>query len=381
MPSPGIAAKSTPKPAVTEPQTRVWDIFVRVFHWSLVLAVAIAAASGLMLESRILLLHISAGLAAAALVAARIVWGFTGTTHARFADFVPSGAAIRAHLAGGTRHLGHNPLGALMVLALFALVLGLAVSGLLVLGGIDKSGPFAPFVSFGAGSVVLGLHEVLAYGVLALVAMHLAGVVFESERSHENLTRSMLTGAKAKRPGDHESRPRPAHPLLAAAVIVALAAGAWAFNSAQAARPVPGLPVATLDPGYKAACSECHIAYNPSLLPAASWSGIMAGLKDHFGENAGLPAAEVEAITNWLVAHASETADTKPAYRIAARITQPPYSITGSRSWKRLHDDIPDALFASRAVGSRSNCAACHADAETGRFSPFAIDLPKESLK
>lgn len=362
-------------------RTRVWDPFVRVFHWSLVLSVLLAAVSGFLLESRILLIHISAGLAAGALVGARIVWGFSGPTHARFADFVPGLAAIKAHLKGGARHLGHNPLGALMVLALIGLVLGLAATGLVVLGGVDKSGPLAPLVNYAQGSAVLGLHEALAFGILALVALHIAGVVVESRRSQENLSRAMVSGLKERRPGDHLSPPRTAHPLLAAAAIAALAATAWGVTASQAARPVPGLPVAALDPVYKSTCSECHIAYNPSLLPAAAWVGIMAGLKDHFGENATVSRSDAETITAWLTAHAAETADTKVAHRLAAPITAAPYALTGSRYWKRLHEEIPDAVFASRAVGARSNCAACHGDAEPGRFSPFAIDLPEESLK
>ena len=380
-PSSAPSAAPATATAPTTPQTRVWDLFVRVFHWSLVLSVALAAVTGFLLESRILLIHISAGLAAAALIAARIVWGFTGTTYARFAEFVPGPGAIREHLAGGNRHLGHNPLGALMVLALVVLVLALAATGLVVLGGVDKSGPFAPWVSYAQGSGVLGLHEALAFGILALVAMHFAGVIFESRRSHENLTRAMVTGVKERRPGDHASAPRSPHPALAVVIIGALAAGAWGVTASQAARPVPGLPVATLDATYKSTCSECHIAYNPSLLPAAAWQGIMAGLKDHFGENASISAAEAETITAWLTANAAETADTKVAHRLAARITEAPFAITEQRYWKRLHAEIPDTVFASRAVGARSNCAACHGDAEQGRFSPFAIDLPKETLK
>ncbi len=367
-------------PATTA-RTRVWDGFVRVFHWSLVLSVMLATATGFLLESRILLIHISAGLAAAALILARIVWGFSGTTHARFADFVHGPKAIVEHLKGGNRHLGHNPLGALMVLALMTLVLALAATGLVVLGGVDKTGPFAPLVSYAQASGVLGLHEVLAFGVLALIGLHLVGVVFESHRSNENLTLSMVTGHKDSRPGDHASRPHAARPLLAVVAIGTLGALAWGVTASQAARPVPGLPVAALDGTYKSACSECHIAYNPSILPATAWQGIMAGLKDHFGENATISAAEVETITAWLTVNAAETADTKVAHRLAARITEEPFAITDSRYWKRLHQEIPDAVFTSRAVGARSNCAACHGDAEQGRFSPFAIDLPEESLK
>lgn len=382
MSSDDAGAKAT-EPTGSAPTIRVWDLFVRIFHWSLVLTVTVAALSGFIAGPRVLVWHITGGLIAAGLVLARIIWGFSGPAHARFSDFVASPAKIRTHLRnrGTERHLGHNPLGALMVLALIALVLALAATGVAVLGGVVKAGPLAPLVSYSLGATLSGLHKLLAIGIVALVAMHLGGVVFESRRSHENLARSMITGSKQRRPGDHPGKTVVAHPLAATLVTLALGAGLFAVASSQAARPIPGLPVAVLDPVYGEACSECHIAYNPSLLPAAAWQGIMATLDNHFGENASLDAATADTITDWLTTNASETADTAAARRLAATVTTAPYSLTESRFWKRMHHDLPDALFASRAVGARSNCAACHSDAEQGLFSPFAIAIPKETLK
>jgi cytochrome b len=366
--------------AASAPTAQVWDLFVRVFHWSLVLTVSFAALSGFLGEARILFWHVTGGLIAAGLVLARIVWGFLGPTHARFSDFVAGPAKTIAHLRsrGTARHLGHNPLGALMVLALIALVLALAATGLAVLGGVVKAGPLAPSVSYAQGAALLGLHEALAFGLVALVLLHLGGVVFESRRSRENLARSMLTGTKARRAADHPGRSIAPRPLVAVAVMAALAALLIAGVASQAARPVPGLPDAMIDPVYADACTECHMAYHPSLLPAASWQGVMATLDDHFGENASLDAATAAAVTGWLTANAAETADTAVAHRLALTVTAAPFNLTDARFWKRTHHDLPDALFASRAVAARSNCAACHQDAEQGLFSPFAISIPRE---
>lgn len=357
---------------------RVWDIWVRLFHWNLVAVVATAAATGFLGGALWLRLHITAGLAAGALVLARIVWGLFGSTHARFVDFLPSPRTVLAHLrGGGHRHLGHNPLGALMVLALFAFVLALAVTGIGLLGGLLRVGPLAPDLGTAAGFALRGWHETLAIALLILVALHLAGVAFESRRAHENLARSMVTGTKPRREGDVPARPARTRGL-AALVTIALAGGGLALANAQLTdRPVPGLPTAEILPIVADECGACHMVYPPALLPAASWAAITATLDNHFGEDASLGDAATAEIGAWLAANAADTVDTKPA-RLFARAPAEPVAITELAAWKRLHADLPDAVFAARPVGARSNCIACHADAETGRFSPFAISIPKE---
>lgn len=355
----------------------VWDIPTRLFHWLLAASVGVAAATGFLGGSSVLVWHVSSGLLAVGLVLARIIWGFTGSTHARFRDFLPSVGDVMEHLrSDGARHLGHNPLGALMVVALLGLMLVIGVTGLAVLGGLFKTGPLA-FWSFDAGWTGRELHELAAWGVLVLVALHLGGVLLESRRSRENLARAMLTGVKEARPGDHPARPIPAQRLLALLLLLLVGAGLWAADASLASRPPQGMP-AIFDATARAECSACHMAYHPSLLPARSWRALMAGLSDHFGEDASLDpdtAAEIEA---WLVANAAEGVDTLPAHIFAAPARDAPYTLTATPAWKRVHGDLPDSLFRLVAVRSRSNCAACHADAESGLFSPFSINVPKE---
>lgn len=357
----------------------VWDVWVRLFHWLLVLSVSLAAATGFLAAAPWLRWHIAGGLAAAALVLMRIVWGFLGSPHARFADFLPNSRTVIAHLRGrGHRHLGHNPLGALMVLALLAGVLALALTGLGLLGGLLRTGPLAPDLGTAAGFALREMHETLAIALLALVALHLAGVAFESARSRENLARSMVTGTKPRRAGDAPVRPARARGLIALGVIAVVGAGLAGANAALSARSVPGLPSTDILPVVADECGACHMVYPPSLLPAEAWAGITATLDDHFGEDASLDDETTAEITAWLTANAAETVDTLPA-RLFARAPDDARGIVDRPAWQRIHADLPDALFASRPVASRANCVACHADAETGRFSPFAITIPKET--
>ncbi|MGC9419969.1 MAG: cytochrome b/b6 domain-containing protein [Rhodovulum sp.] len=370
---------SRPTPVSSVP---VWDTWVRLFHWALVLSVGAAALTGFLGDARWALVHVASGLTATGLVLARIVWGVFGPTHARFADFLPRPGTVIAHLFGrDRRHRGHNPLGALMVLALFAAILALAGTGLAGLGGWLRIGPLAADLGNDAGRAALDFHEGAALGVLALVALHVGGVVFESRREGENLARAMVTGRKQARPGDAPVAPVRPRGGLALVLVAGLGAALGLGAATLSARPAPHLPVAAMDPLTAQECGACHMVYHPSLLPAASWSDLMAGLDDHFGENAWIDASDAAEIEAWLTAHAAETVDTAPARLFARTDPAAPATLTETPAWERLHDDLPDALFARAPIFTRANCAACHADAATGRFSPFAIEIPKETPK
>ncbi|RJF94555.1 cytochrome B [Oleomonas cavernae] len=164
---------------------RVWDPFVRFFHWSLVTAIAIA-----WLSEEGEGLHQWAGYAALGLVAARLVWGFIGTRYARFTDFVRAPQVGLHHVidearGSARRYIGHNPAGGLMILVLIALIAATGATGWL--STTDR---------FFGNDLIEGLHEVLANGLLVCIGLHLAGVLVASLRHGENLVRAMVTGRK-----------------------------------------------------------------------------------------------------------------------------------------------------------------------------------------
>jgi cytochrome b len=164
---------------------RVWDPVVRAGHWLLAAAVVFALMSD---ESRSL--HKLAGYVAAGLVVLRIVWGFIGPRHARFADFVKSPAGVLAYVRDVVRlrprrYLGHNPAGGAMILAMFVLVLVTAFSGWL-----SETDRF-----FGVGWVE-AVHAGGANLLIGLIVLHVGGVILSSLMHGENLVRAMFTGRK-----------------------------------------------------------------------------------------------------------------------------------------------------------------------------------------
>ncbi len=366
-------------------QVRVWDLFVRVFHWTLVLSITVAAVTGYLLGPSWLRLHIASASLAIALVVVRIVWGLLGPGPARFSSFVRAPAVLLHHLrelldGRAPRHLGHNPLGGAMILALIGTILLLGLSGVMALGGALKSGPLAGWLPYLAGALSSELHSALAFGLMLLIGGHLAGVYFESRRTHENLAKAMVTGCKEARMNDALPPRRRAHPLLAALVSTLLLGGGFWALQALSQKPPANLPVAAaqFDPVVASECSDCHMLYNPALLPAQDWRKITATLDDHFGEDASLDPATTQHITDWLVAHAAESADIRAAHMFRIGDGQGVKRISETRAWKHKHEDLSAALFRRKSVGSPDNCQACHKDAQDGLFSPFQISIPKE---
>ncbi len=196
---------------------KVWDALVRIIHWSLVIFFTIAYLTGEE-ESN---LHNNAGYAVLGLVAFRLLWGFVGTEHARFRDFLYGPASTLAYVRSlltskPRRYLGHNPLGGWMIAALLASLLVTCWSGIEYIGSRGE-GPLAGDTTVligvaladeehGGGAEEEGdefweeVHEISANLTLVLVFIHIAGVIVASRIHRENLVRAMVTGYKAKEP-------------------------------------------------------------------------------------------------------------------------------------------------------------------------------------
>jgi cytochrome b len=199
-----------------EKSVKVWDPLVRIFHWSLVALFITAYLTAEEFEGT----HALAGYAISGLLVFRFVWGFLGTEHARFIDFVYPPREIAGYLKGllsadRKRYLGHNPAGGLMVVILLIALSATCFSGLKAYGE-EGRGPFA-----GEGHLLIStayadgdgdgensseqkkdeefweeIHEVFVNGTLILVAIHIIGVVASSYLHKENLIKAMITGRK-----------------------------------------------------------------------------------------------------------------------------------------------------------------------------------------
>lgn len=213
----------------------VWDIPVRLFHWLMVLSFAGAYLSA---ESeRWRLLHVTLGYTLAGLVIFRILWGFVGTRYARFSNFVRGPKAVARYV--GTllhkqpeHHTGHNPAGALAILGILGLALLVAVSGWAVYNDVG-------------GDWFEEAHEFAANAMLAIVGIHIAGVLVSSWMHRENLIGAMFSGRKTGQPNDGIRRSW----WSVAGVMLVLVLGFWWLQWNSAAPLVGSTAGAALSTG------------------------------------------------------------------------------------------------------------------------------------
>ena len=206
---------------------KVWDLFVRVFHWTVAVAFFVAYFT----EDEALTLHVWAGYVIGGLVVLRVIWGFVGPRHARFVDFVYGPSTVFGYMRDliafrARRYLGHSPAGGAMAVALMVLLAATVWTGLELYAAEENAGPLAAGPSQviallpalapaaeasehevgeageheeegeGEGGIWEDLHEVLANVTLVFVILHVAGVLLASAVHRENLARSMVTGKK-----------------------------------------------------------------------------------------------------------------------------------------------------------------------------------------
>ncbi len=209
----------------------VWDIPTRLFHWLIVACVGLSWWSA---ETENHGLHQWLGYTVIVLVASRIVWGFVGSVHSRFADFLAGPGKVLAYLRGRGGHgVGHNPLGGWSVIALLFLLLLQAVSGLFNSDDVFFTGPLYYGASVGLRDAMGVLHELAFNGLLALVGLHILAVLYHQFWRRERLLQAMLRGSAKGRGG----RSAPVSAWRALAVLLLCALALWGLL--QLAPPPP----------------------------------------------------------------------------------------------------------------------------------------------
>lgn len=193
-------------PSRTHATVPVWDLPTRLFHWTLLALIVwawISVTYAEQLGDTLLVYHRANGLAILTLIVWRILWGFTGSSTSRFGSFLRGPAAIVGYAGGlvrgnGPRYLGHNPLGALMVVALLATVAAIAALGLFAVDDNDLvGGPLYALVGESANVSLTRRHDQIFHTVLLpLVLLHIAVNSLYTLVKREPLVQAMVTGSK-----------------------------------------------------------------------------------------------------------------------------------------------------------------------------------------
>ena len=130
---------------------------------------------------------------------------------------------------------------------------------------------------------------------------------------------------------------------------------------------------------YIEECGDCHMAYQPGLLPQRSWQQMMMGLEDHFGDNAELDSDLQQQLTDYLVSNAADNSDYKRSKGITRSLSvdEVPLRISETRYFLRKHDELPDKVVQQNPeVKSFSRCEVCHAEADKGSYNEHQVRIP-----
>ncbi len=179
----------------------LWDLPTRLFHWLLVLSIVGLVVTG-KLGGNLIDWHGRVGLVVVGLVVFRVVWGLVGSTYARFCHFFPTPAKISAYLKGDWRGHGHNPLGALSVFGLLAVLTVQFLTGLVSNDDIAFVGPLYALVDRDFSSLATGWHKLSVNVLIGLVILHVAAIMFYAHVKKDNLVKPMVRGWKEVTDGE-----------------------------------------------------------------------------------------------------------------------------------------------------------------------------------
>ncbi|HTY93077.1 MAG TPA: cytochrome b/b6 domain-containing protein [Steroidobacteraceae bacterium] len=210
----------------------VWDLPTRIFHWLLVLTI-ICLYTTAKLGFTWMPWHMRLGYLMIGLLIFRVIWGLIGPRHARFVNFIKGPGAMLRYLKGGVHSVGHNPLGAGMVILMLLLLAVQVTTGLFSTDDIAYVGPYNPFVSHALAEQLTAIHHKNFNLILAAVVLHLCAMAFYTFVKKERLVPAMLHGRKsAQLVPEHEAIP--GSELWKALLVIAVAGGCvyWLLHAA-----------------------------------------------------------------------------------------------------------------------------------------------------
>jgi cytochrome b len=363
----------------------VWSIFTRLFHILLVLAVLIVFVIADF--ENLLSYHAVVGYMIGLLFVFRLIWGFMNVRYSRFKDFNFNIKDLLEYMLGifGSKkeYTGHNPASSWAIIAMIVLGLASVVSGVIVYGTQEGMGvlSFLNISLFKDMDMFEDIHELFANAFMAVIFIHIAGVVIDKLLHKSKAVESMIDGYKN---GDEKDS-------LKLTLWQKLFGVLWIGSSIFLLVYLLSTPSNILTSDNNRAvdyrvehslfydeCISCHTLYPPHLLPEKSWITMMDDLQNHFGDDASLDAIDTNSIKEYLVKNSAENSTREASFKILksmdANIT---LAITEMPYWKKRHKEIDKSLFKQKNIGNISNCKACHKNIEQGLLNDKDIKIPQ----
>ncbi|NQU63278.1 MAG: cytochrome b/b6 domain-containing protein [SAR324 cluster bacterium] len=373
---------------------QIWPGIVRIFHWSLVIAVTAAYAIAWLEKEEQLPFHVVIGFFTLALVIWRIGFGWSGPYFLRFRNFVVSPRELFSYLKMLAKRqppisVGHPPPAGWMIVMFMVNIVVISFSGFLLLNGEERrSAGF--LISRESGELFRLIHQWSSWALLAMIFAHVCGVLNDSFLHRVNLIQAMFTGSKPVPESIFKTYQSLNQPGTATGygrvLLVCILVGIMALASQQSGLFINKFPPSLVlgDNGkiWQQECGSCHQLYHPSLLPVRSWERMMAELGDHFGDDASIKESKNRAITDFLKQQAAENADSEAAFKFSRSIAKSdaPIAITETPYWVHKHTLIKPEVYKRASIKTKANCLACHEDAAEGGFEDDNVKTPEAGM-
>ena len=359
-----------------------WSLITRLFHVLLVVAVGLVYIFSEV--ENLLSYHVAFGYFIGLLFLFRIIWGFMDVKYSKFKDFNFNLKELFEYLTNifGTKkdYTGHNPASSWAIITMIILALFSVISGTIVYGTQEGMGILASLnnTMFKDMEFFEEVHEIFANAFIAVVFIHIAGVVVDRVIHKSKAVESMITGYKE---ADGKSLTLTAFQKLFSAVWIGLSIFLLVYLLLNPSNIL--LADSNKKINYKSEhqlfydeCISCHTLYPPFLLPKKSWVKMMDNLENHFGDDASLENEDKESIKSFLLQNSAENSTKESAFKIDKSIKNGDIiAITETPYWKKPHKDIDKKIFENKKVGKISNCKACHKNIEEGLLNDRGIEM------
>lgn len=362
----------------------VWSLFTRLFHTLLVIAVGVVF---IIAEfENLLSYHAIVGYTIGLLFLYRIIWGFMDVRYSKFKDFNFNLLDLKEYMFsifGKKReYTGHNPASSWAIIAMIILGLLSVFTGVVVYGTQEGMG-FLSFLNnsfFKDMDMFEDIHEFFSNAFMAVMFIHIAGVLLDRLLHKSKEVESMIDGYK-------EAEEESLKLTLLQKLFGLIWIGSSVFLLIYLLINPSNVLIADANKAvdYKVEhrlfydeCISCHTLYPPHLLPKKSWVKMMDNLEDHFGDDASLEQEDVDSIKEYLLKNSAEVSTKESAYKILKSMdTNVTLAITETPYWKKRHKEIDKNVFKRKKIGNISNCKACHNKIEQGLLNDKDIKIPQ----
>ena len=368
-------------------KTYIWSLPTRIFHMMFATFILTAYFSGD--EDKLSTLHVSFGYAVGVLVIYRILWGFVGPAYSRFSDFALHVKELKEfvfNIFNHKKYAGHNPAASFVMISMFGVVLLTVITGILTYG-IQEGRGILSFLNtpyFKEMKLFKEVHEFFSTFLIILVALHVSGVIFDRLIDKKsNTLGSIVNGYKnIEAPSVTLTLFQKIFSFFALGLAIGVLFYSFFFNSILTKSQYFPISYKQENSAFVAECGSCHTLYPPYLLPRESWSKMMDGLDEHFGEDASLDETTRVSIKEYLMKNSAESSTKESAFYILESIKgdKDIIAITQTPYWKHRHQNIDRNIFSSNEIKSKANCKACHSDIEKGMIEDINIKIPKTKV-